>query len=70
MSVHFNLAFECITVLKVHFWKFLMTWGLNSDAGLCAVLLDFIAAFDTVDNGMPINRLENWVGVTYTVSLN
>ena len=41
---------------------------MNSDAGRCSalVLLDLYAAFDTVDHGISINRLENYIGVTGT----
>ena len=41
---------------------------MNLDAGCCTVLvlLDLSAAFDTVDDGIVINRLENCIGVTGT----
>lgn len=57
------LGLNPCTVLNLHFWSnniLLATKGRNV---VILVLLDSTAASDRVDYGVPLSRLEHWVGV-------
>ena len=59
----FNQASTSITAQRLH------TLLMAADKGMCSmfVLLDLSAAFDTIDNGILLNRLRLWVGISDTV---